>query len=658
MDQLIALFPERIAYAISNTVLHSLWQITIISIGFLAVIKFRKNSNSTFRYNTALFALFLSLVSTIASFFYFYISSAGQFDPIGITAINTIAFSATLTDNGSFSIESFLMKYQSSIAALWLSGTVLLLVKFITGILNITNLRNSAIPNSDKRLNYLANTISSKLKINRFVEIKESALISTPMVIGHIKPIILFPIAVSTQLTMNEIESILTHELAHILRNDFVMNLLQSLTEVLLYFHPCIWWLSSIIREERENCCDDIALNLVEDNLTYAKSLVKLQELQLHIVPQFALAFSGSKHQLKNRIMRILNQTNPSNFLREKLVAIALLFTFVLAFANNSNTELLSIDEDANCELEDVLAQEEFANYNYSIVLEDDTIPEKNALIIKKKNKSERIDVKMEDGVITELRVDGEVIPKDRYDEFSDRIEIDKTSGIRVTQSLFDIDDENPHSKRSIIISDGDKLIEFDKSMDIDSFLNINEKNMEEALAKALDLGESFGNIHMFSTDSSMHIGTQRFEDAFAQIHKLDDFQLPEHMEHFNFKELLEGKFPLSNERNSFRHFNFESPNGLPPNGYDHLPLSSSSNNLKSKITRELANDDFLMTGKNKIELSGKQMKINGEKQPRNIWNKYKRVYEKYLGAELNKDSKIVFEIDFDYKEHRFFKSI
>ncbi len=641
MEQIITLFPERIAYAISNTVLHSLWQITIIALAYFTLIKLRKNPGARFKYNSALIALFLSLGASIVCFMYFYFSSAVQFASSDIGTIQTVNFSAQLYESGTFSLENFLIQNQASIAALWLCGTLLLLIKFVSGILNVASLKYSAFETTDKRLSYLANTISAKLNIQKLVEIKESALITTPMVLGHLKPVILFPAAVSTQLSMNEIESILAHELAHIMRNDFLVNLLQSITEVLLYFHPCIWWLSSIVREERENCCDDIALHFVEDNLSYAKSLVKLQELQLQTIPRFALAFSGSKHQLKNRIMRILNQSNPSNFLREKLVAIALLFTFVLAFANNTNSDPIPLDE-ADCELEDVLSNEEFSNYSYSLVLEDDTIPEKNALIIKKKNKSESLDVKMEDGQIIELRIDGELIPEDRYDEYEDKITIDRRNGKGFTSPNFNFNPEDFLHDNTVIISNGE-------TVNLDSILKESSKTIEEAM-------KHMGNFNFpqtFSYDGDSYLENFNYDND--TIYNDTIYAFPKGIS--EMMEKLGQKFEFDSPRidslmsGNMHSFRFDSSNGYPQWLENKRPYARTDNNLKSKMSRTLAEDDFLKIGKNKIELSGKHMKINGEKQPSNIWNKYKKVYEQYVGSDLNKDSKIVFEIDYDGKQ-------
>ena len=667
MEQIISLFPERVAFAISNTVLHSLWQISLISIFFFVIIKLKRNPSALFKYRAAISSLFISLACTIVSFIYFYNASMGMFTEQEITTLSTTAFSNQISVSGTFSFKAFLINNQSSISAVWLIGTLLLLGRFVAGVLKIATLKSTALSSLDKRLSYLTNTLSTKLNINKLVEIKESALIRTPIVIGHLKPLILFPVAVSTQLSMNEIEAILAHELAHVMRNDFIVNILQSLTEVLLYFHPCVWWLSSIVREERENCCDDIALLHIEDNLSYAKTLVKLQELQMHSIPNFALAFSGSKHHLKNRIMRILNQTSPSSFLREKLIAIALLFTFVLTFANNSTKEV-SFEEETDCELEDVLAKEEFANLSYSLVLEDDTIPEKNTLIIKKKNKTESIDVKMEDGVITEMRIDGELIPENRYDEYSDRIQMSSKNSLSIHNPNFDFDDDKIISKqRSFILSDGNTTI------DLDSIFGSNKESINEAL-KQLEHLENFSQTfpHSFSYEfdvdtvlgnhsKSLNDVMKKLEDmkGFNKIH-MDDFS--KHFEHLELDSFFSGpnnmkRFQFPNgEDMVFKHYNFDAPNGFKHHNLDDH--SYSNNTLKSKMTRELNNDGFLTKGENKVELSGKQMKINGEKQPSNIWNKYKKLYEKYVGAELNKDSKIVLEIDYDGKDNRFFKSI
>jgi len=112
------------------------------------------------------------------------------------------------------------------------------------------------------------------------------------MTIGALKPIILFPIGAVTYLSVEQMEAILAHELAHIRRNDYFFNILHSLVEIIFYFHPAVWWLSNTIRNERENCCDDIAVSVSGNSLSYAKALVNLQELHAHS-PTLAMGFAG-----------------------------------------------------------------------------------------------------------------------------------------------------------------------------------------------------------------------------------------------------------------------------------------------------------------------------------------------------------------------------
>ena len=99
------------------------------------------------------------------------------------------------------------------------------------------------------------------------------------MAIGWLRPVILLPISVMTGLDEDQLRAILAHELAHIRRYDYLVNILQSAIEVILFYHPAIWWLSHRIRAERENCCDDLAVACCGDTLLYARTLA-LEELR------------------------------------------------------------------------------------------------------------------------------------------------------------------------------------------------------------------------------------------------------------------------------------------------------------------------------------------------------------------------------------------
>ena len=102
--------------------------------------------------------------------------------------------------------------------------------------------------------------LCGQLRIRRPVRLLESALVDVPMVIGWLRPVILLPASALSGLTPQQLEAIIAHELAHIRRHDYLINLLQSLIETLLFYHPAVWWVSRQIRREREHCCDDLAV--------------------------------------------------------------------------------------------------------------------------------------------------------------------------------------------------------------------------------------------------------------------------------------------------------------------------------------------------------------------------------------------------------------
>jgi bla regulator protein blaR1 len=113
------------------------------------------------------------------------------------------------------------------------------------------------------------NLYKNRLRINKAVELSESALVAVPMVVGWLKPLILIPVGTVNKMSVPQVEAILAHELAHIAGRDYVLNIIQTLVEILFYYHPAVWWISANIRAERENRCDDIAIRLCGNSLTF-----------------------------------------------------------------------------------------------------------------------------------------------------------------------------------------------------------------------------------------------------------------------------------------------------------------------------------------------------------------------------------------------------
>lgn len=173
---------------------------------------------------------------------------------------------------------------------------------------------------------------AAKFEITKKVQVGFSALVDVPCIAGYLKPVILLPVTLSTYLEADEIEAILLHELAHIKRNDYLVNLLQQVIATLLFFNPCVLLINKIIGEERENACDDMVVNATATPFIYAKALFKLEQSRQNQL-QLALAVTGKKYHLLNRIERIMKTKKQIPSIRPTLVAMLILTLSVCSFA-------------------------------------------------------------------------------------------------------------------------------------------------------------------------------------------------------------------------------------------------------------------------------------------------------------------------------------
>lgn len=149
-----------------------------------------------------------------------------------------------------------------ALALLWLGGVLVGLTRLALGLSLVARLRRTAVA-GDPRATRLALEIARRLGLRARVAVLECNRLASPVVIGVLRPALLLPAGLAANLPLAQLEAVLAHELAHVLRRDYLVNLLQRLAETLLFHHPATWWLSSVVREERENLCDDAAVRAV-----------------------------------------------------------------------------------------------------------------------------------------------------------------------------------------------------------------------------------------------------------------------------------------------------------------------------------------------------------------------------------------------------------
>ena len=189
---------------------------------------------------------------------------------------------------------------------IWIVGVSLLSMWHLSGLWLSRRLSLSG-RKPPGHVSQLVRSLSDQMGIRRDVQVRQTPL-SGPVLIGWLRPTLLLPVAVITGLTTRELESILAHELAHIKRHDYLVNILQSIVETVLFYHPAVWWVSRRMRVEREFCADDVALRICDGRETYARSLLKIAELG-RVASATSVAASGGS--LVDRIRRVLG-TNDS----------------------------------------------------------------------------------------------------------------------------------------------------------------------------------------------------------------------------------------------------------------------------------------------------------------------------------------------------------
>ncbi len=338
-----ALFlPERIVNALGWTLFHSLWQGALAALGFAVVLYFSRRYSARARYGLGLAVLALALLMSALTFWNHY-ESSGQAGPAAALRLATTApgqalpvaapgQGADMEPSRTPRIVSFFSDYFARhlplIVTLWLLGVLFLTLRFSGGMLYVQRLKcrqNRPLPQPwPERLRELA----GKAGLRRELRLLESLRLRTPVVIGHLKPVLLLPVGLATGLPADEVEALLAHELAHVMRRDYLVNVLQNLVEILYFFHPGVRWISACVRQEREHCCDDFAVELCGDPQNYARALARLQVEGMGY-PEPALAAAGRSQRLLRRIVRLLGRPRLGHDFREGFVS-ALLLVFGL----------------------------------------------------------------------------------------------------------------------------------------------------------------------------------------------------------------------------------------------------------------------------------------------------------------------------------------
>ncbi len=313
-------------------IMHSLWQGALIAAAFAVVRLGLRERSASLRYVAACVALAIIVVApvlTVVGSTHFIGRARFQtFEAIGQTvppsgANPVLPFSGFSGASHSWFLPyaDFLARLAPSLCLLWLLGVLICSVKLTRSCWSVHLLRNNGTDGVELRWIAMMNRLRRQFGITRPVLLLKSALVEVPTVIGWLRPMILLPAATLTGLSPQQVEAILAHELAHVRRFDLLINNFQCLVETFMFYHPAVWWISGCIREERENCCDDLVLGVGANRVEYARALATLEQVRAPL-PAMALCATGGP--LLNRIRRLLGVRSEQPATARHLVGLLL----------------------------------------------------------------------------------------------------------------------------------------------------------------------------------------------------------------------------------------------------------------------------------------------------------------------------------------------
>jgi bla regulator protein BlaR1 len=328
---------ENILYNISQvlgiTIIHSLWQGLLIYFLLRVVLLFAAGLSASKKYLLAV----SSLLAITGWFAYTLINQIQLYDwlakPANLTNMPIMLnLPANIQQFGNQTIRYYysIQEYLPYVTAVYVIGLLLNMARVVLAHRKIQTIKRTM--SLGVQLQQQIGIFAKKLNITQKVKVGFSHLVDVPCIVGYFKPVILLPFTLSTYLGSEEIEAILMHELAHIKRNDYIINLLQQVITTLLFFNPCVLLINKIIGEERENSCDDLVVDATQNPVMYAKALFKLEQNRQNEL-RLALAVTGKKYHLLNRIERIMKTKKQIPSVRPTLVAMLILTLSICSLA-------------------------------------------------------------------------------------------------------------------------------------------------------------------------------------------------------------------------------------------------------------------------------------------------------------------------------------
>ncbi|WP_188547234.1 M56 family metallopeptidase [Hymenobacter qilianensis] len=706
--------------------MHSLWQGAVVALALAGLLLLLRQHTARIRYRVAGVALVAMLSLSAVTFGRYYLADSFDREAVIPTALaSTTATTSTVVPaslGGNLPLVYAFDKHAAPattvqaaapaaadvswlpyfdqhlplIVTAWLLGLLAMTLRFLGGLAYLDRLRHYRVRPLPAVWQRRLTELGERAGLRRSVTLLESALVKAPLVAGHLSPVILLPLGTISGLSQAHLEAILAHELAHIIRRDYLMNLVQSITEILFFYHPGVWFVNACLRTERENCCDDMATAMCGSPLTLAQALTGLAELghDRFSAPRLAVAAVGPDGSLLSRVRRLVQRRSAPTFSEGFMAAVVVLGGIVLlgvstafsmadphfkisrnetmAAGNTWRAELMpgllvappvakiapqgplleAVDVNDEDKDKDKKKRRRKDDNNRVVIIQDGARSRRDAAtVVLERDKK---------GRVTEMYVDGNRIDaqelnatrKKSKDEGTQVIRLNSGRTLRVlgrNESEFDFDANNLR----VIDLNKDELR---RSIQL---LRLNNESMA-LLKRNLDgnvqiiQGENARRQALRSAEQALRLAEQRadsdeekariraqFDNIREERERLQEAAEEERdrlQEDRDNQQVIRERSQVEREEQRV-----ERERERAARDKERAERAARTRKAEDAIIAELLKDGLIKDKQNfKFELTGSELKVNGQKQPETVFTKYRKLYEEGTARTIGATGKVL----------------
>ena len=642
MNKLNEIFSTTFTEALGWTLFHSLWQGAIIAVFLYLLLSIFRQGQSRIRYFIAVSAQLSILTVAVITFMYqLNIAAPAAVDekmPLYFlkSTHGAAAGDYAVGNASTFTLDYLLAVVQAQMPLFlmgWLAGVVIALCKLAGGYYYMKTKIGKAMNHCPDELKQLLSRLTNQMNFNRMVRICEVPFLNVPAVFGHLKPVILIPVGLVNHLTPQQVEMVILHELAHIKRNDFLINLLQSIMEALFFFNPTVWWISREIRQERENCCDDLIIEMHGQPLPYIKTLAAVNHFNVSgfkLLPGF---FGNSKGQLLKRMQRLVGvktgNSSPQGYKVVSLLVVLLSFFYFGWVNKHLTTPNQAVEHgSAYSTLLSEIPEPSQGFYKILPVPEADTVKDDDI------TREQAAKIKEQEQLIKELKAKIDALEarksEDRRARAQRKEEVIRSSGEHPEEMLELKEEAKRQAERQLEklqdpeIESVEKIGEMLENIIIEELPDFSRLNHLKDVEIELEIQEHLNIIREEILENINDVNISRLEDFEINISGLQALELNTE----SMKEMMQL------QELKLKNFQIDLDEIMEDLKKDMKTFTDRIDRFKEQLFESLREDGIISDEVRSLKISMRdgQVIINGEKLSGQLSDKYRKMLEDEFG--------------------------